>query len=240
MLHLYFVLLFAVTILGGSIPFWVKEIKPSSVHLLLACSGSFLLGITLLHLLPETFTDIGEKVGLYIFLGFFLQFILQRFSHGIEHGHVHVHEHEAIAVIPILVGLSIHAFMEGIPLGYNFHNNTSTLSSVFLGVLAHKIPEAITLSSLLVLSKTKSKWIYLILFSCMSPAAGILANYFGTRYYAISHILTLIIPMVVGAFIHISTTILFESGTQHHQLSTQKIGAVLLGVAMALLTLLLH
>jgi zinc transporter ZupT len=239
MLSLYFLGLFIVTIIGGSIPFWIKEIKPFWITLLLACSGSFLLGITLLHLVPETFTDLGSKVGIYIFAGFFLQFILQKFTHGVEHGHVCGHGHDAIAVFPILVGLSVHAFMEGIPLGYHYHNDGSTLSSIFMGVFAHKMPEAITLSSLLVVSNSKNKWLYLIAFALMSPLAGLMANHFGVKYYFVSHVLTYIIPVVAGAFLHISTTILFESGTQHHSMSKQKSLAILVGVGLALLTLML-
>jgi uncharacterized membrane protein YciS (DUF1049 family) len=63
---------------------------------------------------------------------------------------------------------------------------------------------------------------------------------FGTRFYFISNLLVYVIPVVLGGFLHISTTILYESGTQHHQLSKQKLLAVLFGLSLAFATLLLH
>jgi zinc transporter ZupT len=130
--------------------------------------------------------------------------------------------------------------MEGIPLGFSYQD-TSTLPSIFFGVAAHKIPEAITLSSLLLVTPTKTnKWILVILFALVSPISGIMAMYYGQKFYFISNLLVYFIPVVIGAFLHISTTILYESGTKHHELSRQKVIVVLLGLGFALSTLLLH
>jgi zinc and cadmium transporter len=242
MIWIFFLLLFIASFCGSAIPFLFKEIKSIWMTLLLAFSGSFLLGITMLHLMPESFHELPHKAGMYILFGFFFQLLLQRFSHGVEHGHVHEHKNgeQVHAILPIFLGLSIHAFMEGIPLGFNYQA-TSTIKSVFLGVAAHKLPEAITLGVLLKASKPKqSVWIYLFAFAIMSPLAGVLAVFYGQKFYFITSILTNMIPIVIGAFLHIATTILYESGTKHHELSKQKVIFVLLGIAAALLTLLFH
>lgn len=209
--------------------------------LLLAFSGSFLLGIVSLHLLPETFHELGEKSGLFILGGFFLQLLLQRLSHGVEHGHVHESPTAAHAVWPIFTGLCIHAFMEGIPLGFHYQD-PETLPSIFFGVAAHKIPEAVTLSALLLSAgmTTSHRWTIVFLFALVSPVSGIMAMIYGQKFYFISNLLVYIIPVVIGAFLHISTTVLYESGTKHHELSRQKVMAVLLGLGFALSTLLLH
>ena len=47
-----------------------------------------------------------------------------------------------------------------------------------------------------------------------------------------------IMAIVVGIFLHISTTILFESSTKDHRFNRQKIIAVLLGVLISLLNFL--
>ncbi len=243
MIWLYLALLFALTLIGAAVPLLKTGFKSSWIPLLLAFSGAFLLGISTLHLMPESFHEVGHQAGLYILVGFFLQLLLQKLSHGAEHGHVHVHDHEggqhAHTVWPILAGLSIHAFMEGIPLGFNYQSG-STLPSIFLGVAAHKIPEAITLSVLLLSAGIARKkiWWSVFLFAMVSPLAGILALEFGQKFFLISSILTSIIPIVIGAFLHIATTILYESGTRKHELSRQKVIAVLLGLGFALLTLL--
>lgn len=238
----YPVLLFIITFIGGSVPIWFKGLNDQRMHLLLAFSGSFLLSITFLHLLPETFTELGGSAGLYILIGFFLQLILQRYTHGLEHGHVHTHTddhgHSHIPLLSILVGLTLHAFMEGLPLGFNYRMQ-ATEPALYLAVAAHKIPEAILVTSLVASYKSKSNAIVLlILFSLITPLAGYLASMLGTSYNLMSQTVIVLIPVVAGAFIHISTTIFFESGTKHHMLTRQKILAIVTGMGMGLFTLL--
>jgi len=240
MIWLYLFLLFVITLAGGIIPFFFREFKSSWMTLLLGFSGSFLFGIVALHLMPESFHELGEKAGIYILAGFFLQLLLQRISHGVEHGHVHDQDAHFHSITPIFLGLCIHAFMEGIPLGFTYQDN-ETLPSIFFGVAAHKIPEAITLSSLILATDSKSnRWMMVVLFALVSPVSAMLAMYYGQKFYFISNLLVYIIPVVIGAFLHISTTILYESGTKHHELSRQKVMAVLLGLGFALATLLMH
>ncbi len=239
----YFIFLFIITLGAGLLPFFFKKLTEKHLQLLLAFSGSFLLGITLLHLLPESFQEIGSQAGGFIFVGFFLQFLIQRLTHGVEHGHLHCHDghSHSKSLWAILLGLSIHAFLEGLPLGFEY-NNAHTTSSVFFGVAAHKIPEAFTLGSLLLISAGRSKWLWVVVFAAISPVAGLLANYFGhtMNYVFVEDAVAFLIPVVIGAFIHISTTILFESGTKHHDMSGKKVAAIILGIVLAGLTLLLH
>lgn len=267
-MSLYNLLLFIVTLAGGSAPLWIKGLNDKRTNYLLAFSGSFLLSITLLHLLPETLHlfpgsdhghDHGHGAGIFILAGFFIQLLIQRFTHGVEHGHSHFdasgghnhHDHHhhhphpaqhshgvSIPLYSILLGLSVHAFMEGLPLGFNYKME-ATDSSLYLAVAAHKLPEAMLLTSLVMTTKGKKKafWV-LVFFSLITPLASILASYFSVRYFAMSELLRWIIPVVAGAFIHISTTIFFESGTRHHLLTWQKTIAIIIGVGVGLTTLL--
>jgi zinc transporter ZupT len=237
------VLLFLITLTGGSIPLWFKSLTDKGMQLLLAFSGAFLLSITFLHLLPETFEDFGGSTGFYILAGFFLQLFIQRITHGVEHGHVHVHPNPHEHFIPvwsIVLGLSVHAFMEGLPLGFNYRN-AATGISLYFAVAAHKLPEAMLLSMLMLHARGKhAALITLFIFSALTPLAGIAATFLGMQYGFISRMVTALIPVVAGAFIHISTTIFFESGTKQHLLTWQKVIAMSVGVAIALITLLLE
>lgn len=240
-MYIYLLLMFFITLVAGLLPFYFKKFSEQHLQLLLAFSGSFLLGISLLHLLPETFLELGSRAGIFIFIGFFFQFLIQRLTHGVEHGHVHAHQGHghAQSIIAIMLGLSIHAFLEGLPLGFDYHNE-HTLTSVFFGVAAHKVPEAFTLGSLLLISAKKNKYAVITFFALISPLAGLLSNYYGHQFVFVGDLVAYLIPVVIGAFIHISTTILFESGTKHHEMSRKKVGAILLGVLLASLTLMLH
>lgn len=253
-------LLFAITFAGGGLPLWINGLSEKNTNYLLAFSGSFLLSITLLHLLPETFAEIGNRAGLFLLAGFFVQLLIQRFTHGVEHGHTHVHvaaahgeahqhdhhhhhhHHHGLHRIPlysIILGLSVHAFMEGLPLGFHYRL-AATQSSLYLAVGAHKLPEAMLLTSLMIgVRGKKPALLLLIFFSLITPLAATLAYTLGMRYLAVSKLVMWVIPVVAGAFIHIATTIFYESGTRQHLLTWSKTLAILLGVALGLLTLLL-
>lgn len=232
-------LLFLVTLAGGSIPLRLRTISERGMHLLLAFSGSFLLGITFLHLLPEAFADLGTKAGFYMLGGFFLQLLIQRMTHGAEHGHAHVHPHDhAVPLASIITGLVIHAFMEGLPLGFNYRN-TGASSALYLAVGAHKLPEAALLTVLVLGMRGKQQaFIILFFFAAVTPAASLLATFLGTEYGFMSRLVTQVIPVVAGAFIHIATTIFFESGTQRHLITAHKVMAMVAGAALASVTLL--
>lgn len=229
------------TWLGGIIPVLFKKLHPGLAIYLLAFTGAFLFGITVMHLLPEVLTDLGHQASLYVVIGFFLQVFLQQLSHGLEHGHAHVPgEHSHMSVTPLFIGLSVHAFMEGIPLGFHYRD-VSAMPSLLAGIAFHKIPEALTLMTVLSFSVGKrSSWILLLCFTCITPVAALLAVYLNNHFTVLHELLTYVVAIVIGAFLHISTTIFFESGTRHHELSTKKIIAIAAGLLLALGSLLLE
>ncbi len=241
---IFLLFIFIFTLIGGLIPLWFKKVQSAIMFYLLAFTGAFLLGITLLHLVPEAFEGLGKIAGLFIFLGFLLQVFLQQWSQGLEHGHTpkdhgngHFHADSGSAA-SIVLGLSVHAFMAGLPLGFNYED-ASTLPSLFIGILLHKMPEALTLMVMLMHLRTRQRGnkLLLFLFALITPGAAVLAYGMNMEFAAMNTILLYIIAIVTGAFLHISTTIFFESGTRHHELNKGKILSMLVGFLLAGLTL---
>ncbi|QJB33411.1 ZIP family metal transporter [Chitinophaga oryzae] len=236
----YLILILLATLAGGVIPMTIRRINANFTIYLLAFTGAFLFGVTIMHLLPEVYHELGHSAGIYVVLGFFLQVFLQQLSHGMEHGHTHLpgEHHHHIAVTPLLLGLSIHAFMEGIPLGFQYEDQ-SALPSLIIGVAAHKVPEALTLITVMIHAhKSKTQlWQILTAFAVVTPVAAMLAWWMGNRFDIVSHYLLYVVALVIGAFLHISTTIFYESGTKHHELSGKKVLAIATGLVLAFLTL---
>jgi len=101
--------------------------------------------------------------------------------------------------------LSIHAILEGIPI--DAHEN------LVYGIIVHKLPVAIILATFFMQSKLPKVKIalFLILFALMTPIGVYLSDsisFIKVYYNEISAI-------VIGIFLHISTTILFESNEGH-------------------------
>jgi len=233
--------LFAPVMLCGLLVFRFK-ISDNKLKLILAFSASYLLALTFLHLLPEVFSKGEKNIGIFILIGFFIQLFLDYFSTGIEHGHIHVH-HQPKRKIPvsILAGLYIHSFLEGLPVAEIMnqeHSHTSLLdfkNSMILGLALHNIPIAIAFVTMLkqLQITTKASLVYLLLFSLMAPM-GVLCNE-ALKHAGVNNIDYLIkisLGVVVGIFLHISTTIMFES-SNNHKYNFAKMASILIGSIVA-------
>ena len=223
-------LLFASVIAGAIVVEIFKPKKGRNIQMLLTFSGAYLLAVSILHLLPELFShNTNEHIGLYILGGFLIQIVLEYFSQGIEHGHFHKKN-----VIPfsVLISLCLHALLEGVPLGGHLHD--SAQNALLTGIVLHKMPVAIVLMTFFLQSnmqKTKA-YFYLLLFALMAPL-GVFA---GDLFTTIANFHNEIMAMVIGIFLHISTTILFES-SDGHKFSSQKILSIIVGACIAILSL---
>mgnify|MGYP003665419718 CR=1 FL=1 len=153
-----------------------------------------------------------------------LQIILEFFSKGAEHGHVHLNKESTLFPWLLFVSLSIHSVLEGIPI--EAHHN------LIYGIIVHKLPVAIILSTFFIaseLSKSKIAF-FMVLFSLMTPLGVFLSANFEiiqAYYYELSGI-------VIGIFLHISTTILFESN-ENHKFNLTKLITIIAAVAIAYL-----
>lgn len=199
------------------------------VRLLLAFSGSYLLSITILHLIPEVYTpeNDAKTIGLFILIGIVLQSVLESFSKGAEHGHIHLHGHENKFPTLLFISLCIHAFSEGLPIE---HTNDNLLWAI----VVHKIPIAIVLTTYLLHANFAKKTIilFLLVFGLMSPLGVFVADKidFFTKFN------DEITALIIGVFLHISTIILFE-GSENHKFNIQKFIAIILGIIVTFLTL---
>ena len=223
-------LLFASVIAGAIVVEIFKPKKGRNIQLLLTFSGAYLLAISLLHLLPELFANNPtEKIGIFILGGFLIQILLEYFSQGIEHGHFHKSN-----VIPfsVLISLCLHALLEGVPLGGDLQEHTH--NALLYGIVLHKMPVAIVLMTFFLHSNmTKSRaYMLLFLFAIMAPLGVYSGNIFG----ALSLYHNEILAIVIGIFLHISTTILFES-TDGHRFSFTKIITIIVGTLLAIFSL---
>ena len=213
-----------VTVLIGYVFVLVfKPTKQKNLKLLLAFSGAFLLSITVFNFLPEVFNNNNDKtIGLFIMIGILLQIILEFFSKGAEHGHVHLSKNESVFPWLLFISLSIHSVLEGLPI--EAHEN------LIYGIIIHKLPVAIILSTFFLASQLSRIKIlfFLALFALMTPLGVLLSQ--ETDIFKIYY--TEISALVIGIFLHISTIILFES-SEGHKFNLSKLSAIIVAIAVA-------
>lgn len=206
--------------------------------LLLAFSGAFLLGISLLHLIPEVYHADVNSIGLFVLLGFIIQLFLEYFSKGLEHGHAHVHA-SGTPTIPytVIASLCIHAFIEGMPVEGHSHEvgHDHAGDGLLYGVVMHKIPVSIALASLIMGLKLPTRVVVftLLIFALMAPL-GYWTNHQLAEglMQTVANYSDILLAIIIGMFLHISTTILFEA-TENHRFNLLKFSTVLLGSLLA-------
>jgi zinc and cadmium transporter len=236
---LYFILFFF-PLLGGTIGLIIKTEKTNHLKLFLAFSGAFLFSITATSIIPEIYShDTAINVGYLVLAGFFLQIIIDQFSHGVEHGHLH-HHNQTKAPYGIFIALSLHAFLEGMAVGSNLFSDQLQSSFVF-GIALHEIPAAFALITILKSSNVQKKYLYtwLVLYALMTVIGALSSSLLVQVIADLENYMVYLVALVVGVFLHISTTILFEN-TDNHKFSRFKLLAIGFGVAVALLSTNIH
>ncbi|MEM7297147.1 MAG: zinc permease [Bacteroidota bacterium] len=208
------IILIISTILGG-LSLKIIPGAQKNLRLPLIFAGSYLLAITIIHIIPELYSISTEptKIGLYVLVGFFLQQFLEYFSSGVEHGHVH--KNKAISTggrFSIITALIVHSLLEGTLLNHDspFHEKQEAYS-VLIGIVLHKMPAAFALMA--TMEGLGNRAIYLLLlFSIASPVGLLISDY----VFFTEETVLIIFAIVCGIFLHISTTIFVEASPDHH------------------------
>lgn len=151
------ILLFGVTaalaeILGGilvlSRPTWPKKTQET----LLALGAGFIIALVFFKLIPVSIETLGEAAALYLVIGFslihFFEHSLVRHLHFGEETHAHVMVSK-VASVSAFSGLLIHAFFDGFTISVGMQFDFLLGLLVFCGVLLHKVPEGLTIGSIM-------------------------------------------------------------------------------------------
>jgi zinc transporter ZupT len=242
--------LFLAPLLSGLVIFLVPKGRSSNFKLLLVFAGSYLFAITVIHILPELYRQsLGlELIGLFVLAGFFLQQFLEYFTSGIEHGHLHGdhhhhrehehhthHVHRPVSALVLLFALCIHAFLEGGMLAQPVGTSPIyDVNAILLGIALHRAPAAFALMTVLSfqLQSRKQALPHLIGFSFAAPAGLLLSTYLSQHEVISPTALIYIYALVCGNFLHISTTIVFESSPEH-RFNARKLGVAVFGALVA-------
>ena len=151
-------------ILGGSLVVMRKEWPQRVQEYLLALGAGFILALVFLELIPESLHAVGASAPLFVLLGYA---VLHFFEHTVV-GHLHFGEetHREVMVSPVasistFTGLFIHAFFDGFSISAGMQYDFSLGLLVFFAVLLHKIPEGLTIASVMLAAERRRRTAFL-------------------------------------------------------------------------------
>jgi zinc and cadmium transporter len=140
--------------LGGAIVVH-RDWHPKYLQYFIALGAGFMLGTALLEMLPESLRIAGSSAPLLVLAGYFLvhffeHTVTSHFHFGEEtHAEEFVRPHR---VYPVILGLVIHTFFDGIAIASGFAISNWLGWIIFLAVILHKMPEGFTASSVMLAS----------------------------------------------------------------------------------------
>ncbi len=235
------IFLLLLTVLGaGAAAAWVPVARGGQwLKPLLAFSGAYLFTLTITHLLPEAWQLVpgqGPRVGYWVLAGFFGQVLLEVFSQGVEHGHVHPAGGHTGRVPLLLAALAVHSFLEGSILVPSAAGVAGPpYYAIVGGVALHHVPAAFALATLLHQrpGPARRTWPALLIIALAGPVGILSSNYLVLNERLGPGAYAALLGLVAGNFLHVSTTILFETSPEH-RLDWAKLGATVVGAALAL------
>jgi zinc transporter ZupT len=241
------IVLFFTPLLSGLLIFMLPKGKNTNYKMLLVFAGSYLFAITVIHILPELYSQsLGlELIGVFVLAGFFVQQLLEYFTAGVEHGHLHTtdasrthshgHHHHPVSAIVLLTALCIHAFLEGGMLAQpRSIEPVYEPYAILLGIALHRAPAAFALMTVLAVQlRSREKAIpHLLGFSMAAPIGLLISTFLNQHDILSSAGLIYLYALVCGNFLHISTTIVFES-SPGHKFDARKMSVAVFGAIVA-------
>ena len=195
-------------VLGGLVIFLKKKWSRRGLNGLMALSAGILFTVAIMDLIPEAL-KIHESSAVYIVIGFVLIFLFQQFL--APHFHfgeeTHKHSHSQSTTLGALVGMLVHTFFDGVSIVVSFKIDEKIGFVVLIAVLLHKIPDGLTISSIVFASlKSKKKAIGASFLLGISTILGAIAALFLAHFFTLdSSILAIALSITSGIFLYIAT-----------------------------------
>ena len=148
-------------VIGGLIVTAPRRIGDRALGLLIALGAGNLLGVSLIELIPESIEHAGTTGALLVLAGYL---VIHFFEHVFApHLHFGEETHGATVVdthvtSTALIGLGLHAFMDGVAISSAFVTSPGLGLLVFAAIMLHKLPEGFTIASVMKAAGTTRRW----------------------------------------------------------------------------------
>lgn len=230
-LFIYGALIFLASGLGGAIPVLFPGIHETHLKRYVSFGAGLLLGMALLHMVPEAAIWLPHTFGVWLAAGFVLLLILERFmmvhsceEHGCSYHHIGV---------AAFLGLSVHGIIEGFALASSVVAAPELGPMIFIAILAHKMPAAFTLSTLLRLSKKSNAQIAVFIVGLsLSGPVGIGLAQLLFNIEGMAQATGALLALSSGTFLYISACDLLPELHSNHSDRFARLGFFLVGLAL--------
>ena len=125
----------------------VRELRV--IELLVAFGAGFMLSVAIVELLPAALSRSGNLAPALVLVGYLAVHLTQHTLTPHFHFGEETHPVSSVAGTSALVGLLLHTFFDGVAIASAFLVRTQLGIVVFVAIFLHKLPEGVTISSLM-------------------------------------------------------------------------------------------
>ncbi len=206
---LYVFLAAAANVIGGLVFLLRRHWSRSGLHALIALSAGMLMAIAILDFIPESLEHESSSP-IFILIGvsviyFFQQYVAGHFHFGEE---THAPDHKKSTAVGAMAGMLIHTFFDGLSIVASFTVDMRLGITVFIAVLLHKIPDGLTISSIIFIhSKNKTTAMGAAFLLGISTLTGALAAFMLSDFYLPGEqTVAVAIAFSAGVFLYVAAT----------------------------------
>jgi zinc and cadmium transporter len=184
---------------------------------LVSYSAGVLLGVGILHVLPEA-QELSGHTPIFVLLSFILFYFLEHhlFFHAgheeLHHVSLEVAGHDTCCANPhplgiiAFAGMTLHSLIDGMIIGTGFEVGSETGLLSALAVIAHEVPEGIAMLSILLhYGYSRRTGIAFTTTVAMATPIGAVATFFLVQHLA-PEILGNLMAFAAGSFIYIAAS----------------------------------
>lgn len=185
-------------------------LNESKLYYLTSFAAGVMIATTFLDLWPESASVLGFGVFYPAMFGLIAFFMVDRFTVWHTHSHGHYHEIKQNIGQKVLVGDTIHNFLDGIVIAASFLVSIPVGFSVTLAICAHEIPQEMADFGLLIKSGMGvKKAVFLNFISALFAVLGGILGFVGLGQRA--HEVAVLTALAGGMFLYIACVDLIPS-----------------------------
>lgn len=227
----YSLLIFLMALMGSALPLLVPQLKENGLKLFVSLGAGLLLGMSILHMLPEAAEMIPATFSFWFLFGFVLLLILERFFmvHPCDEHGCHYHT----VGIAAFSGLTVHGVIEGFALASSLY--VAQLGPlVLIAILAHKAPQGFALTSILKLAKKSHRQIMLFAVGvALSGPLGVALAFGLIQLEKMPSAAGVLLAISAGTFLYIAACDLIPELHRSDSEKFKRLAAFVLGLLLA-------
>lgn len=235
-LGLYAILASFLALSGGVVFLYSKSLSKKLSRHAIPFAAGVLLTVSLIGLLPEAVDMTGEQAFLIVLLSFFGAYFFEHFLFGIHHHDTHNHGHEyKSSVILVIVGDTIHNFIDGLTIGATYLVNPGLAFITTISTFLHEVPHEI--GDFGILLKAGWKKTHILIVNIVSASTTLLGAFAALFIAQDPETIGVLLAVSAGIFLYLGAIDFLPNIFHDHDHGVSPIIPLLLGIIIMMGTL---